>query len=505
MSVAIELKNITKIFPGVIANNNISFQVEKGEIHALAGENGAGKSTLMNIIFGLLKPDKGELYVSEKKVEFNSPSDSINEKIGMVHQHFMLIPKLTVLDNVIIGDEPGSKIKIDRASAAKKIQEISDKYQLNIDPYKRIGDLSVPEQQRVEIIKVLYREAEILIFDEPTAVLPPALIEEFCNILLGLKKQGKTIIFISHKLAEVMAISDRVTVLRLGEVIGTRNINEIDVEELTYMMVGRSIDLGRKDRKNLKFENNVLDIQSLNYTNFNGKQKLNNLSLSVNKGEIVGIAGVDGNGQEELEKCILGIVSPDSGTIKINDVDIVKKSVRERKELGLAYVAEDRHKESLVLQTSVAENLILGQHYHEEFAKNGFWLNYKKVAEHAKTLQKDFDIRCANVAVKSGTLSGGNQQKIVIAREAYNNPEIFVAIQPTRGLDIGASESVQNTLMDIRNNGKGVLLISMELDEILAVSDRVAVIFEGEIITVLDGSKTNKEELGMYMLGQHKR
>ncbi len=502
MSNAIELRNITKVFPGVIANSGVTFSVEKGTIHSIAGENGAGKSTLMNMLFGLLKPTEGQILINGEEVHFNSPNDSISSKIGMVHQHFMLIPKLDVIDNVIIGDEPGSSLKLDRKGAAKKIQAISDEYNLGIDPYKKVGDLSVPEQQRVEIIKVLYREAEILIFDEPTAVLPPSLIEEFCKILVGLKEQGKTILFISHKLAEMFAISDYVTVLSLGKVIGTERMSDITPQDLTYMMVGHSVDTSRKARDTTTDHLDIFEIKNLSYTNHDGKKKLNNLDLTVRKGEILGIAGVDGNGQEELEKCILGLIEPSSGSIKLNSTELLGKSIRDRKELGLGYVAEDRQKESLVLQTSVAENLILGQHYHTEFAKNGFWLDYKSIDEHAKKMSKEFDIRCANVNVHSGTLSGGNQQKIVIAREAYNNPEIYVAIQPTRGLDIGAANAVQETLMNIRNKGKGVLLISMELEELLAVSDRIAVIYEGKITKIVDGAKTDKNELGKYMLGE---
>ena len=501
MEYAIELKDITKRFPGVVANDRVSIAINRGEIHALAGENGAGKSTLMNIIFGLYRPDEGQLFIDGNPVEFQSPRDSIKSKIGMVHQHFMLVPKMTVAENVIVGDETGTWAKVDREEAVRRIQEISERYNLNINPRSRVGDLSVPEQQRVEIIKVLYREAEILIFDEPTAVLTPQLIDEFCEILLGLKAKGKTILFISHELAEVMKVSDRVTVLRRGQVVGTRNIEEIDTEILTQMMVGRSVDFGRKARKNINSVKNVLEIKNLHYTNIAKRTKLNNFNLSVKEGEIMGIAGVDGNGQEEFEKCLLGILSPESGSILLNGKELIGTSIRSRKEAGLAYVAEDRQKESLILQYPVSYNLILGQHYHSQFSKNGRWLRTEQIEEHARKLREDFDIRCVSIGVRTGTLSGGNQQKIVIAREASNNPEIYVAIQPTRGLDIGAGEAVQETLIAIRNQGKGVLLISMELDEILAISDRIAVIFEGKIVDVVDAEHTSKEELGSMMLG----
>ncbi len=502
---AIELKGITKRFPGVVANNNISFSVEKGEIHALAGENGAGKSTLMNILFGLLIPDEGEIIINGKAEKFSSPRDSNKAGIGMVHQHFMLIPKLPVMENVIMGDEPGSLLKIDRRTAYKEVQDISDRYGLNIDVKKRVGDLSVPEQQRVEILKVLYRQADILIFDEPTAVLPPHLIDEFCDILLSLKEKGKTIIFISHKLAEVMKISDHVTVIRHGEVIGTKAIKDTSIDEITKMMVGHSVNTGRKARSSIQPGKEILSIKNLHYTNIEGNEKLQGINLDIRQGEIVGIAGVDGNGQEEMEKCILGLVKPDSGEISICGQPVNDMSVKERRELGLGYVAEDRQKESLVLQYSVAYNLILGQQNREPFSRKNFWLNKSAINQNAERSAKDYDIRLANIHVAAGTLSGGNQQKIVIAREANANPELYVAIQPTRGLDIGAADAVQDTLIRLRDENKAVLLISMELDEILAVSDRIAVIFDGKIVAIIDAAEADKESLGYLMLGSKQR
>ena len=480
---AIELKGITKRFPGVVANNNITFSVRKGEIHALAGENGAGKSTLMNILFGLLVPDEGQIIINGKEEKFSSPRDSNRAGIGMVHQHFMLIPKLSVMENVIIGQEPGTSLKIDRKKAVEEVQAISDKYELNIDVTKKVGELSVPEQQRVEIIKVLYRQADILIFDEPTAVLPPHLI---------------------HKLAEVMKVSDHVTVIRRGQVIGPRAICDTSIDEITRMMVGHSVDTGRKSRADIKPGKEVLSIKDLHYTNVEGNEKLKGLDLSVHEGEIVGIAGVDGNGQEEMEKCILGLFKPDSGQILFNGEDMIGHTVKERRDMGLGYVAEDRQKESLVLQYSVAYNLILGQHYLPAYSKHGFWLKKDAINENAEKLAKDYDIRLANIQVAAGTLSGGNQQKIVIAREANNDPKLYVAIQPTRGLDIGASDSVQDTLIRLRNENKAVLLISMELDEILAVSDKIAVIFDGKIVAVVDAATADKESLGYLMLGSKK-
>ncbi len=498
---AIELKDITKRFPGIVANDHISFCVKQGEIHALAGENGAGKSTLMNILFGLLIPDEGQILINGEEMKFSSPRDSNRAGIGMVHQHFMLIPKMSVVENVILGQEVGSHLKVDRKEAAKVVQEIADRYELNLDVTRRVGDLSVPEQQRVEILKVLYREANILIFDEPTAVLPPHLIEEFCDILLSLKAKGKTIIFISHKLQEVMRVSDSVTVIRRGQVIGTCSTKDITTDDLTTMMVGHAVDTGRKQREEKKGGDTVLELNDIHYTNIEGNEKLKGLSLSVNQGEILGIAGVDGNGQEEMEKIVLGLYKPDSGIVKLCGEEVNNLSITERRRRGLSYVAEDRQKESLVLQYSVENNLILGQHTEEKYASHGFWLKKKEIEKHAQEMRDKYDIRLASTSVKVGTLSGGNQQKVVIAREAESNPELYVAIQPTRGLDIGASEQVQNTLLKLRNENKGVLLISMELDELLAVSDRIAVIFEGKIVDIVDAATTNKEALGSAMLG----
>lgn len=496
----IQLKNITKRFPGIVANDHISFEVERGSIHTLAGENGAGKSTLMNILYGLYQPDEGEILIDGKPVRFSSSRDSIACKIGMVHQHFMLIPKLTVAENIIVGQEPGSALKVDRKGAEEKIRALSETYGLRIDPTRRVSELTVTEQQRVEILKILYREAEILIFDEPTAVLTPQEIDEFCDILLGLRARGKTILFISHKMAEVMKISDRITVIRLGKVVGTVEKDQTTVPELTHMMVGRDVSLERRSRRAFPDQTNLLELRHLQYSSA-GVKKLDDISLTLRSGEILGVAGVDGNGQEELVQALCGLIRPDSGEIVFKGQDITGESVRARREAGVGLVPEDRHRDGLVMEFSVAQNLILGLHNHKEFAKKGVWLDFPRIQENASALRESFDIRCADVDVAAGTLSGGNQQKIIIAREASRDPDVFIAVQPTRGLDIGAMEFVQKTLLEQRDKGKGVLLFSLELDEILSLSDRIAVIFKGQIVDIVDAAGVKRQELGLMMLG----
>ncbi len=502
MSYILELKNITKKFPGVIANNDISFGVEKGSIHTLAGENGAGKSTLMNIIFGLYKPTEGQIYVDGKAVNFNSSKDSIKNKIGMVHQHFMLVPKLTVAENIIAGDEPGSAFNVDRAKAEADITELSNQYGFSIDPTKKVSELSVNEQQRVEIIKVLYRKAEILIFDEPTAVLTPQEIDEFCKILLKLKEDGKTIIFISHKLEEVFRISDNITVIRLGKVIGTKKISETSIEDVTQMMVGRNVDLGRKQRPEIQGDT-ILQVSDVLYKGSGTLNKLEDISFSLKGGEILGVAGIDGNGQQELVEIITGVSSPTSGQVSFKGSDIKELSVRQRKDGGIACIPEDRHKQGLVLDYSIKDNMVLGQQHLSKFKSKNLFLNAKEILINSLKLKDDFDVRCPDTTVAVQTLSGGNQQKVIIAREANNNPELLIAVQPTRGLDVGAEEFVHKALYEMRNNGKAVLLISFELDEVLAMSDRIMVLHEGKIMDIVDANKVTRQQVGAMMLGIH--
>lgn len=501
MKYAIELKGLTKKFGSFAANDSISFQVEKGEIFALAGENGAGKTTLMNMIYGLYTPTSGTIAIEGKDVRFASSKDSIAHGIGMVHQHFMLIPRLTVAENIIVGQETGSFWKLDRKSAVEQIRALSEQYGLKINPEDKVRDLSVTMQQRIEILKVLYRKAEILIFDEPTAVLTPQEIDEFCEILLRLKAQGKTILFISHKLGEVMKVSDHVCVIRRGKLIGTVKTEDTDPTALTKMMVGREVTMGGGQRETYKNPVPLLTADHLSYTVNKTVKKIDDLSLTVCQGEILGVAGVDGNGQEELVQLICGLAHPNSGSVKLDGEDLKGHTIRQIKEMGLGFIPEDRHRDGLVLDFSIAENIALGSHYHSPFAKRGI-LDKKAISGKAEELEKTFDIRCGSVADGASTLSGGNQQKIVIAREVSRNPKVIVAVQPTRGLDVGAIEYIHHALVEQRNAGKAILLFSLELDEILALSDRIAVMFKGKVVGIIDAKGATKERLGLMMLGQ---
>lgn len=497
----IKLQGITKVFPGVVANDHIDLSVRRGEIHSLAGENGAGKSTLMGILYGLQQPDEGTILLRGEEVRLASPKDAIRHGLGMVHQHFMLIPKFTVTQNIILGMEVGSRLRIDYPKAEEEIRQLSQRYGLGIDPAVKVSELSVTMQQRVEILKILYRKAEILIFDEPTAVLTPQEIDEFCDILIRLRDSGKTILFISHKLAEVEKISDRVTVIRRGKVVGTLPMAETNQQELATLMVGREVHLGGGARRQVEDSGVLLDIRGVHYVNHHKVEVIKGVDLQLHRGEILGVAGVDGNGQEELENLLCGKRKPSAGTISFLGQDIAGKSVKEIKKMGMGVIFEDRHKDGLVLDFSVRENLILGFQDQKRFLKAGVFLDKKKVEENARRLQEDFDIRCGSLDVPAGKLSGGNQQKIIIAREMSSDPEMVMAIQPTRGLDLGAVSFVQDKLVEARNQGKGVLLFSLELDEILQVSDRIAVIFKGQIVKVLKNEGVTKEQLGAYMLG----
>jgi simple sugar transport system ATP-binding protein len=495
----VEMKNIVKRFPGVLANDHINFEVEKGEIHALLGENGAGKTTLMNILYGLYKPDEGEIYVKGKKVEIKSPLDSIKLGIGMVHQHFMLVPPLTVTENIILGLKSSRGPLLDIPQAEKRISELSEKYGLKVDPKAKIWQLPVGHQQRVEILKALYRGADILILDEPTAVLTPLEVRELFKILKSMKEHGNSIIFITHKLDEVMAIADRVTVLRAGKVVSTVNKDQTNKVELAKMMVGREV-LFRLEKAPPKIGKAVLEVEGLKALNDKGLLALKGISFKVHKGEIFGIAGVAGNGQTELAQVITGLRKAISGRVIINGKDVTNKPPKEIIKQKTAYIPEDRMRLGLIRDFSVAENLILKIHDTPPIA-NGFFLNFSEIGAFSERLIKEFNIVTPSKDVAAAKLSGGNLQKLLLARELSLNPELIIAEQPTRGLDVGATEYIRKKLLEERDRGAAVLLISYELDEVLSLSDRIAVMYEGEIMGIVKPEEVTIEEIGMMMAG----
>ncbi len=499
MEKVVEMKGITKIFPGVVANDNVDFDLEKGEIHVLLGENGAGKTTLMNVLYGLYQQESGDIFINGQKASMKSPKEAISLGIGMVHQHFMLIHNFTVAQNMILGNEPKSGIKIDMKRAIKDTEELSKKYGFNIDPKAIIEDMTVGQQQKVEILKALYRGAEILILDEPTAVLTPQEIIELGVILRNLVKEGKSIILITHKLKEVMSMSDRVTIVRRGKVIDTIRTKETNIDQLAEMMVGRKVNLV-VDKADNTIGETVLKIENLHVLDNRNLPAVKGINLEVKRGEILAIAGVDGNGQTELIEGIAGLRKPKEGSIILNGQEIAGRTPREAIEAGLGHIAEDRHKRGLILGFSLLENSILGIHYKSPFSK-GMMMDYGAIRQHVNTLIKDYDVRTPNEDVNAVALSGGNQQKMVIAREIEKNPELLIAAQPTRGLDVGAIEYIHKRLVDERNNGRAVLLVSLELDEVLALADRIAVIYDGEIVDILSRKEATEQKLGILMAG----
>lgn len=502
MEPVVQMKGITKNFPGVKANDGIDFTLYKGEIHALLGENGAGKTTLMNILYGLYQQDEGEIFIKGKKVKILSPNDAISHGIGMVHQHFMLVEPFTVTENIVLGAEPAKNGVLDLKAAEKQVKELAGKYGLDVDPAAKISDISVGMQQRVEIIKALYKGADILILDEPTAVLTPQEVDELIGIMDNLVKQGKSIIFITHKLKEVMRVSHRVTVIRKGRVIDTLKTRDTSPENLAEKMVGRKVLL-RVKKQDKKPGKPILQIKGLKALDNRGIEVLRGVNLEVREGEILGIAGVDGNGQTELVEALTGLRKISHGSIKMLGREISNLNPKEIFSRGVAHIPEDRQKRGLVLEYSIAENLILGKHHKTPFSK-GIKINFGSIKQNADKLIKEYDIRTPTEKVEAKTLSGGNQQKVVIAREFSRNPVFIVAAQPTRGLDVGAIEFVHKKLVEMRDQGKGILLISFELDEILSLSDRIAVIYEGSIIGEVSAEKATEEELGLMMAG-HKR
>ncbi|WP_411345693.1 ABC transporter ATP-binding protein [Paenibacillus sp. WLX1005] len=495
----VELKQITKRFPGIVANDSISLKLFKGEIHALLGENGAGKSTLMNIVFGLYQPDEGGIEVDGKPVLIDSPNKAIELGIGMVHQHFKLVQPFTVTENIILGSEPKKGARINYKKATEEIRKLSEQYGLRVDPNAKIHDISVGMQQRVEILKTLYRGADILIFDEPTAVLTPQEISELMDIMQRLIKEGKSIILITHKLKEIMQIADTVTIIRRGKVIDTVKKSETSPQELAEKMVGRNVSF-KVDKVPANPGEVVMEMQHIVSKNKDGMSVLNELNLHVKAGEILGIAGVDGNGQSELIEALTGLRHIDGGKITLHGKDITNLTPRKITESGVAHIPEDRHKHGLVLDFSVSENMVLETYYKQPYNKNGF-MQYDEVDKKSQRLVDAFDVRTPSIHTMARSLSGGNQQKAIIAREIDKNPDLLVAAQPTRGLDVGAIEFVQKQLIAQRDQGKAVLLISFELDEILNVSDRIAVIYEGQIVGEVLPEQTNDQELGLMMAG----
>ena len=505
MEYVVEMLNIRKEFPGIVANDNITLQLKKGEIHALLGENGAGKSTLMSVLFGMYQPEAGTIKVRGKEVKINDPNVANDLGIGMVHQHFKLVENFTVTENIILGMEPKKyKFFLEKRNAAKRIEELSKQYGLNVDPYAKIEDISVGMQQRVEILKMLYRDAEVLIFDEPTAVLTPQEIEELIQIWKSLIKEGKSIIIITHKLKEIKVAADRCTVIRRGKGIGTVNVRETSEADMAKMMVGREVSFA-VEKKPAKPGEVIATIENLNVNNNKKVLGLKDFSIELRKGELLGIAGVEGNGQTELVEALTGLRKVESGKITFKGQDITNLKIRDRINAGIAHIPEDRHKRGLVLEYSIEDNLILEKYMKEPYSNKFGILNRKVIREEAERIIKDFDVRSGEGAIsRSSKLSGGNQQKAIIGREIELNPDLLIAVQPTRGLDVGSIEYIHKRLVEQRDKGKVVLLVSLELDEVLNVSDRIAVLNNGELIGIVNASETDEKEIGLMMAGVKK-
>lgn len=500
MEYVIEMLKIRKEFPGIVANDNITIQLRKGEIHALLGENGAGKSTLMNVLFGLYQPEQGEIRVKGDKVNITNPNVANELGIGMVHQHFMLVEPFTVTQNIVLGNEPTTKAgTIDIDKARKEIKEISDRYGLKVDPDAKISDISVGMQQRVEILKTLYRGAEVLIFDEPTAVLTPQEIHELMEIMRSLVKEGKSIILITHKLKEIMEVCHRCTVIRKGKGVGTVDVASTNTNKLASLMVGREVNF-KTVKKQAEPKDVVFSIENLTVKDSRKVDMVKSLNLELRAGEIVGIAGVDGNGQSELIEAITGLRKSVSGRIRLKNKDITNKSPRKVTENGVGHIPQDRHRFGLVLDYSIGENIVLQTYYKKPYSRAKV-LNNKEIYRKAEEIIKEYDVRTPSVFTHARALSGGNQQKAIIGREVDRSPDLLIAAQPTRGLDVGAIEFIHKKLIEERDKGKAILLVSFELDEIINVSDRIAVMFDGNIVAEVKPEETNEQELGLLMAG----
>lgn len=500
-NIVLEAKNITKQFPGVLANDHVNFDLRKGEIHALLGENGAGKTTLMNILYGLHKPDSGEVFVNGKSIVIHSPKDSIQAGIGMVHQHFMLIPVFSVAENIMLGDETTHMGMLDKKAVSQRVQELSQQYSLEVDPSALVGQLSVGAQQRVEIVKTLYRNASILILDEPTAVLTPQETDDLFRIMRQLTGRGVSIIFITHKLKEVLAVADRITTMRAGRVIGTVEPSETNEAKLASMMVGREVIL-TVHKEEAKPKQEVLRVEDLRVLDDRDLEVVNGVSFEVHAGEVLGIAGVQGNGQTQLAEALTGLRPSKSGRVIITGKDVSNKPPRPIIETGLAHIPEDRQRHGLVLSYTVADNMVLCNYYLPPFARWGV-IQQEAVDKNARKLIKDFDVRTPSPYVPTSKLSGGNQQKVIVARELSREVKLVIASQPTRGLDVGSIEYIHKEIIIMRDRGVGVLLISAELDEIMSLSDRVAVIYRGQIVATVDAKQADREQLGLWMAGVH--
>ena len=498
-ALALEMRGITKRYPGVVANDHIDLVVRPGEIHALLGENGAGKTTLMNILYGLARPDEGEILLDGLPVRISGPSDAIARGISMVHQHFMLVPVLSVADNILLGEETmANPVFIDQAEARKRIRELGRRFHFEIDPDVKVGSLSVGWQQRVEILKALYRQARILVLDEPTAVLTPQETEEIFAVLRRLAAEGHSIVFISHKLYEVLEIADRITVIRRGRVVGSRIPAETDEDDLAELMVGREVQL-IVDRGDSHPTDVALKIEGLKVADDRGSEVVRGVDLEVRAGEILGIAGVAGNGQDELVEALIGLRKPSAGRVTLDGKDVTGKGPRHMNEAGVAFVPADRHRFGLVLAFNVADNLVLTSYYRSPYARRGILRNQTAIEAAAKKTTAAFDIRTPSVHSRASTLSGGNQQKVVVGREFDRKLSLLILDQPTRGLDVGSIEFIHRRTIAQRDAGAAILLVSAELDEVLELSDRIAVMFRGAVVAVVDGRTADKNEVGLLM------